>query len=101
MFLNKMENAHSNIDSLLDMDFLRTKLTELSGLQNKYEFGSEGQGFFKNNIIDALVDAQLKNENIEDILKFGLGGTFGQDNQWSSMLEGGKGWGKFNIGRSF
>ena len=101
MFLKNMENAHSQIDSLLDMDFLRNKLTELSRLQNKYEFGSEGQGFFKNNIINALVDSQLKNENIEDLLKFGLGGTFGRDNKWSSTLQGGKGWGNFNIGRKF
>ena len=101
MFLKKMENAHSQIDSLLDMDFLRNKLTELSGLQNKYQFGRKGKGFFQNNIIDALVDAQFKNENIEDILKFGLGGTFGRDNKWSSMFQGGKGWGKFNIGRNF
>ena len=101
MFLKKMENAHSQIDSLLDMDFLRSKLMELSGLQNKYEFGSEGQGFFKNNIIDALVDSQLQDRNMEDLLKLGIGGAFGRDNKWSSMLEGGKGWGKFNIGRSF
>ena len=101
MFLKKMENAHSNIDSLINMDFLRNKLTELSGLQEGYQFGNQGRGFFSNNIIDSLVDSQTKNRGIEDLLKFGLGGSFGQDNQWSSMLQGGKGWGKFNIGRSF
>ena len=101
MFLKNMENAHSNIDSLLDMDFLRTKLAELSGLQDTYQFGDQNRGIFTNNIIDALVDSQLKDGNMEDLLKLCIGGTFGQDNQWSSMLEGGKGWGNFNLSRSF
>ena len=101
MFLNKMENAHSQIDSLLNMDFLKNRLTKLSGLQNKYKFGSEGQGIFQNNIINALVDAQLGNKNMEDLLKFSIGGKLGRDNQWASMFQGGKGWGKFNLSRSF
>ena len=95
------ENAHSNIDSLLNMNSLKDKLAELTGLQEKYQFGSEGKGLFSNNIIESLVDSQTKNKDIEDLLKFSLGGSFGQDNQWSSMLQGGKDWGKFNVGRSF
>ena len=101
MFLKNMENAHSNIDSLLDMDFLRNKLTELSRLQDTYKFGNQNKGIFTNNIIDAIVDSQLQDRNMEDLLKLGIGGTFGQDNQWSSMLEGGKGWGNLNLSRRF
>ena len=101
MFLKNMENAHSQIDSLLNMDFLRNKLTELSRLQDTYQFGDQNRGIFTNNIIDALVDSQLQDVNMEDLLKLDIGGTFGQNNQWSSMLQGGKGWGKFNISRRF
>ena len=47
MFLKNMENAHSNIDSLLDMDFLRNKLTELSRLQDTYKFGNQNKEIWK------------------------------------------------------
>ena len=101
-FLTKLSNAHSKIDTLIEGDKLRSSLKELTNIKDVYSFGKQKRGFFTNNLIDSFVDSQIeKNAQLEDLLQLGIGGSFGKENQWGAGLTGGKGWGEFNIGRSY
>ena len=102
MILNKLYNAHSKIDNLITGNKLKSSLKELTNIKDVYSFGKQKRGFFTNNLIDSFVDSQIeKNAQFEDLLQMGIGGSFGKENKWGANLTGGKGWGEFNIGRSF
>ena len=84
-------------------DDLYTELeTGKSNIKDVYSLGEKKRGFFTNNLIDSFVDSQIeKNAQLEDLLQLGIGGSFGKEKQWGAGLTGGKGWGEFNIGRSY
>ena len=101
-FLKNINSAHSKIDNLIDGSELKSKLKEMSGINDIYGFGEENKGIFMNNLIDSIVDSQTdKNRSFEDLFQLGIGGTFGKENNWNALLTGGKNWGEFNIGRKF
>lgn len=101
-FIDKLENAHSNIDSLLNADFMRNFLKENTGIGSQLTFGKQGRGFATNNIIDALIDSQLSDEkSIEDLLNLSIGGQFGKNRNLLAEVFGGKGFGGLNITGKF
>ena len=100
-FMKKIERAHSNIDSLINMDSFKNKLSELTKLKSDYKFGKNDKFSFQNNIINSFVDSHLKKKKMEDLIKLSLRTSLGSENKWDTMLQGGKDWGKFSIGRKF
>jgi len=101
-FIQGALNAHSKIDNLINGNDLKNTLKDMSGLQNMYKLGKEKQGFFTNNLIDALVDSKINEKNkFEDMLQFGIGTSFGKENKASINLTGGKGWANLGISKGF
>ena len=101
-FLEKFENAHSNIDKIIKGGQVKDYLKNLTGLKDRYSFGPMNSMFFSNNLINALIDSQMdKNIDMENLLKLSLGGQFGKKDNWDWSLSGGKGQGQFRFGKNF
>jgi hypothetical protein len=75
-----MGGGHSQIDFLIGLNDVQNKIQNIN-------FGKEGQGFLRNNLINALVESQVNpNQDFEDILRLDIGGRFGKDKSWGAKL---------------
>jgi hypothetical protein len=105
-FLSFFENAHSNIDSLIEGNQIKNRLKEITGLKDSYRFGKEKRGMFSQNILDSIVDVKNplsgeRGNNIEDMLKGSLSMELGKNRNWLAELFGSKGNVGFNLSRRF
>jgi len=105
-FLKNIERAHDNIDGIIQKTdikgMLKGLLQEKMNIKDKYTFGKQGKGYFKNNLLDAIINSQTRsNSNFEDLFNVALGGRFGPRNNWEAEVSGGKGRGRFNIAKLF
>ena len=105
-FLKNIETAHDNIDGLIQKTdikgMLKGFLQEKTNIQDMYSFGKQGKGYFKNNLLDAMINSQTSsNNNFEDLLNLTVGGRFGPKDNWEAELSGGKGRAGFNLAKLF
>ena len=105
-FLKNIERAHDNIDGIIQKTdikgMLKGLLQEKMNIKDKYTFGKQGKGYFKNNLLDAIINSQTSsNNNFEDLFNVALGGKFGPRNNWKAEVSGGKGRASFNIAKLF
>ena len=105
-FLKKIEKAHDTIDGLIQKtdieSLLKGFLQEKTNIQDSYPIGKQGKGYIKNNLLDSIIQSQLKPQlNLEDLLNVSVGGKFGKQNGWGAELSGGKGRVGFNISKLF
>ena len=105
-FLSFFENAHSNIDSLIEGNQIKDRLKDITRLQDSFRFGKEGRGMFSQNIIDSIVDVNnplsvARGNNIEDMLGGSLSMELGKNRDWLAELFGSKGNVGFNISKRF
>jgi hypothetical protein len=98
-FLKKTENAHSQIDSLMEGDRLKSSLKNFTGIKDSYSLGDNKSLMFGNNLINSLVQSGMnKDLNFEDLFGMSLGGDFGKKNKFNWLLSGGKDRANLDIG---
>ena len=104
--VERLEKAHDAIDGIIRKTdikgMLKGLLQEKTNIQDKYSFGKQGKGYFKNNLLDAIINSQTSsNNNFEDLLNLTVGGRFGPKDNWKAEVSGGKGRADFNIAKLF
>ena len=104
--VERLEKAHDAIDGIIRKTdikgMLKGLLQEKTNIQDIYSFGKQGKGYFKNNLLDAIINSQASsNNNFEDLFNVALGGRFGPKNNWKAEVSGGKGQAGFNIAKLF
>ena len=102
----RLEKAHDAIDGIIRKTdikgMLKGLLQEKTNIQDIYSFGKQGKGYFKNNLLDAIINSQTSsNNNFEDLLNLTVGGRFGPKDNWKAEVSGGKGRADFNIAKLF
>ena len=106
LMVERLEKAHDAIDGIIRKTdikgMLKGLLQEKTNIQDIYSFGKQGKGYFKNNLLDAIINSQTSsNNNFEDLLKLTVGGRFGPKDNWKAEVSGGKGQAGFNIAKLF
>ena len=101
-----LEKAHDTIDGIIRKTdikgMLKGLLQEKTNIKDRYTFGKQGKGYFKNNLLDAIINSQTSsNNNFEDLLNLTVGGRFGPKDNWKAEVSGGKGRADFNIAKLF
>ena len=104
--VERLEKAHDAIDGIIRKTdikgMLKGLLQEKTNIQDIYSFGKQGKGYFKNNLLDAIINSQTSsNNNFEDLLNLTVGGRFGPKDNWKAEVSGGKGRADFNIAKLF
>ena len=104
--VERLEKAHDAIDGIIRKTdikgMLKGLLQEKTNIQDIYSFGKQGKGYFKNNLLDAIINSQTSSSNnFEDLLKLTVGGRFGPKDNWKAEVSGGKGRADFNIAKLF
>ena len=104
--VERLEKAHDAIDGIIRKTdikgMLKGLLQEKTNIQDMYSFGKQGKGYFKNNLLDAIINSQTSSSNnFEDLLKLTVGGRFGPKDNWKAEVSGGKGRADFNIAKLF
>ena len=104
--VERLEKAHEAIDGIIRKTdikgMLKGLLQEKTNIQDIYSFGKQGKGYFKNNLLDAIINSQTSsNNNFEDLLNLTVGGRFGPKDNWKAEVSGGKGRADFNIAKLF
>ena len=104
--VERLEKAHDAIDGIIRKTdikgMLKGLLQEKTNIQDMYSFGKQGKGYFKNNLLDAIINSQTSsNNNFEDLLNLTVGGRFGPKDNWKAEVSGGKGRADFNIAKLF
>ena len=104
--VERLEKAHDAIDGIIRKTdikgMLKGLLQEKTNIQDIYSFGKQGKGYFKNNLLDAIINSQTSsNNNFEDLLNLTVGGRFGPKDNWKAEVSGGKGRAGFNIAKLF
>ena len=104
--VERLEKAHDAIDGIIRKTdikgMLKGLLQEKTNIQDIYSFGKQGKGYFKNNLLDAIINSQTRSgNNFEDLFNVALGGRFGPRNNWKAEVSGGKGRAGFNIAKLF
>ena len=104
--VERLEKAHDAIDGIIRKTdikgMLKGLLQEKTNIQDIYSFGKQGKGYFKNNLLDAIINSQTSSSNnFEDLLKLTVGGRFGRKDNWKAEVSGGKGRADFNIAKLF
>jgi hypothetical protein len=102
----RLEKAHDTIDGIIRKTdikgMLKGLLQEKTNIKDAYTFGKQGRGYFKNNLLDAIINSQTRSGNdFEDLFNVVLGGRFGPRNNWKAEVSGGKGRAGFNIAKLF
>jgi hypothetical protein len=102
-FIHKLENAHSQINSLIEGNIIKNQLRDITGIKDMYSLGRRDKGFFQNNLIDALVGSIGGGKpGFEELFQFSLGGEFGKGpNPWATRLAGSKGNIGFDLSKLF
>ena len=104
--VERLEKAHDAIDGIIRKTdikgMLKGLLQEKTNIQDIYSFGKQGKGYFKNNLLDAIINSQTSsNNNFEDLLNLTVGGRFGPKDNLKAEVSGGKGRADFNIAKLF
>ena len=104
--VERLEKSHDAIDGIIRKTdikgMLKGLLQEKTNIQDIYSFGKQGKGYFKNNLLDAIINSQTSsNNNFEDLLNLTVGGRFGPKDNWKAEVSGGKGRADFNIAKLF
>ena len=109
--IGKDQGAHTAINRLISeykrrktdiKGMLKGLLQEKTIIKDAYTFGKQGRGYFKNNLLDAIINSQTRSgNNFEDLFNVALGGRFGPRNNWKAEVSGGKGRAGFNIAKLF